>query len=89
MPAIRKSADLRNKYSEIAEFCHNYREPLFITKNGQGDLAVMGIEAYEEMNGRLELYKKILIGLSQIKNGETIPEEKMMKKIRQYAGLSS
>jgi hypothetical protein len=47
----------------------------------------MGIEAYEEMNGRLELYQKILIGLSQIKNGETIPEEKMLNKIRQYAGL--
>jgi prevent-host-death family protein len=87
MPAIRKSTDLRNNYSEISELCHNYREPLFITKNGQGDLAVMGIEAYEEMNGRLELYQKILIGLSQIKNGETIPEEKMMKKIKRYAGL--
>ena len=87
MPAIRKSADLRNNYSEISEFCHNYREPIFITKNGQGDLAVMGIEAFEEMNGRLELYQKILIGLSQIKNGETIPEEKMMSKIKQYADL--
>jgi len=87
MPAIRKSADLRNNYSEISEFCHNYREPIFITKNGQGDLAVMGIEAFEEMNGRLELYQKILIGLSQIKNGETVPEEKMMNKIKKYADL--
>jgi len=87
MPAIRKSADLRNNYSEISEFCHNYREPIFITKNGQGDLAVMGIESYEEMNGKIELYQKILIGLSQIKNGETIPEEVIMKKIKQYAAL--
>ncbi|GBU28502.1 hypothetical protein R84B8_02061 [Treponema sp. R8-4-B8] len=87
MPAIRKSADLRNNYSEISEFCHNYREPIYITKNGQGDLAVMGIEAYEEMNGRLELYQKILLGLSQIKNGETVPEEKIMKKIKKYASV--
>jgi len=87
MPVIRKSADLRNNYSEISEFCHNYREPVFITKNGQGDLAVMGIETYEEMNGRLELYQKILIGLNQIKNGETVPEEKIMKKIKKYAGI--
>jgi len=87
MPVIRESADLRNNYGEISKFCHNYREPIFITKNGQGDLAVMGIEAYEEMNGRLELYQKILLGLSQIKNGETVPEEKMMEKIKQYAGL--
>ena len=87
MPIIRKSADLRNKYSEISEFCHNYREPVFITKNGQGDLAIMGIETYEEINGRLELYQKILTGLTQIKNGETVPEEKMMERIKQYAGL--
>jgi len=87
MPAIRKSVDLQNNYSEISEFCHNYREPIFITKNGQSDLAIMGIEAFEEMNGRLELYQKILIGLSQIKNGETIPEEEMMKKIKNYADL--
>ena len=87
MPVIRKSADLRNKYSEISEFCHNNREPVFITKNGQGDLAVMDIQTYEEMNGRLELYQKIFIGLTQIKKGETISEEKMMKKIKKYAGI--
>ena len=87
MPVIRKSADLRNNYSEISEFCHNYREPIFITKNGHGDLAIMGIETYEEMNGRLELYQKILLGLSQIKNGETVPEEKIMNKIKKYACL--
>jgi PHD/YefM family antitoxin component YafN of YafNO toxin-antitoxin module len=82
MPAIRKSADLRDNYGEISTLCHNYREPVFITEDGKGDLAVMGIEAYEEMNGRLELYQKILLGLSQIKKGETIPEEEMMEYIR-------
>jgi len=87
MPAIRKSADLRNNYGEISEFCHHYREPVFITKNGQGDLAVMSIETYEEIMGRLELYKKLQIGINQIKNGETVSEEKMMKKIKQYAGI--
>ncbi|MCL2443928.1 MAG: type II toxin-antitoxin system prevent-host-death family antitoxin [Treponema sp.] len=84
MPVIRKSADLRNNYGEISDFCHNYREPIFITKNGQGDLAIMSIETYEEINGRLELYQKILTGLAQIKNGETVPEEIMMAKIKQY-----
>jgi PHD/YefM family antitoxin component YafN of YafNO toxin-antitoxin module len=82
MPAIRKSADLRNKYSEISEFCHNYREPIFITKNGQGDLAVMSIETYEELMGRLELYQALEVGLKQIENGETITEEEMLEHIR-------
>ena len=82
MPAIRKSADLRNNYSEISEFCHNYREPIFITKNGQGDLAVMSIETYEELMGRLELYEAIEVGINQIENGETITEEEMLEHIR-------
>ena len=82
MPAIRKSADLRNNYGEISKFCHNYREPIFITKNGKGDLAVMSIETYEELMGRLELYQAIEVGLNQIENGETIAEDEMLEHIR-------
>ena len=44
MPKIRSSADLRNNYNEISTFCHDYAEPVFITKNGKGDLAVFGDE---------------------------------------------
>ena len=86
MPAIRKSADLLNSFNEIREFCQNYREPIFLTNNGQGELAVMSIETYEELNGKLELYKVILKGLNQIRNGEIITEEEMIKKIKKYAG---
>lgn len=48
MPQIRPITDLRNT-TEISEFCHSNREPLFITKNGYGDLVVMSIETYEEL----------------------------------------
>ncbi|MCD7751553.1 MAG: type II toxin-antitoxin system prevent-host-death family antitoxin [Lachnospiraceae bacterium] len=48
MPQIRPITDLRNT-TEISELCHARREPVFITKNGYGDLVVMSIEAYEEM----------------------------------------
>ena len=54
MPKIRSSADLRNNYNEISRFCHEYAEPVFITKNGKGDLAVMSIEAYEQLVSRFE-----------------------------------
>jgi prevent-host-death family protein len=57
MPTIRPSADLRNKYNEISEFCHEYSEPVFITKNGTGDLAVMSIETYELLTGKQEFYR--------------------------------
>ena len=44
MPNIRSSADLRNNYNDISTYCHSYNEPVFITKNGKGDLAVMSME---------------------------------------------
>ena len=56
MPTIKSSADLRNGYNEISKFCHTYNEPVFITKNGKGDLAVMSIESYETLVGKFELY---------------------------------
>jgi PHD/YefM family antitoxin component YafN of YafNO toxin-antitoxin module len=81
MPVIRKSADLRNSYSEISSFCHKYREPIFITKNGQGDLAVMSIETYEELSGKWKLYSLLEEGLNDIKNGKTLTEEEMDKEM--------
>ena len=48
MPQIRPITDLRNT-NEISEICHARREPVFITKNGYGDLVVMSIETYEDM----------------------------------------
>jgi PHD/YefM family antitoxin component YafN of YafNO toxin-antitoxin module len=77
MPVIRNSADLINNFNEIREFCQNYREPIFLTNNGQGELAVMSIEAYEELVGRLELYHALQMGLDQINSGEVIEEEMM------------
>lgn len=77
MPVIRKSADLGNAYNEISEFCHKYREPVFITKNGAGDLAVMSIETYEEITGKSRLYNLLEDGLKDIKNGNIQSEKEM------------
>jgi PHD/YefM family antitoxin component YafN of YafNO toxin-antitoxin module len=86
MPVIKKSADLRNKYSEISAFCHKYREPIFITKNGEGDLAVMSIETYEALSGKNELYKLIQEGIDDIKNGKTLTEEEIVKNMEHALG---
>lgn len=67
MPSIRPSSDLRNNYNEISQFCHQNREPVYITKNGQGDLAVMSIETYERLVGRFELYKLLDEGIDAMK----------------------
>ena len=82
MPAIKSSADLRNNYNEISTFCHNYPEPVFITKNGKGDLAVMSIEAYEELTSRFELYSQIKEGMDDIATGNTRPFSEAMADIR-------
>ena len=57
MPRIQSSTDLRNNYNEISSFCRESREPVFITKNGQGDLVVMSTETFELLSGKLELYR--------------------------------
>ena len=83
MPTIRPSADLRNNYNEISDFCHEYSEPVFITKNGKGDLAVMSMETYELLSGKLELYSLIGKGLDQVKQGQIKPMKESLKTIRQ------
>ena len=72
MPTIRPSADLRNNYNEISELCHRYTEPVFITKNGRGDLVVMSIETYELLAGKLDLYRLLDEGLKADKAGNII-----------------
>ncbi len=70
MPEIRPSAALRNSYNEISKFCHQYGEPVYITKNGEGDLAVLSIEAYEKLVGKFELYKLLLEGENAVSAGK-------------------
>lgn len=82
MPTIRSSADLRNGYNEISSICHNYAEPVFITKNGKGDLAVMSIEAYEQLVGRFELYDKLQEGMSDVAHGNMRSFADAMTEIR-------
>ena len=81
MPDIRSSAELRNHYNEVSEFCHNCNEPVFITKNGKGDLAVMSIEAYEQLMGKYQLYSLIQDGLDDIKTGRVCNAEKVISEI--------
>ncbi len=82
MPVIKSSAELRNNYNSVSQQAHEYQEPIFITKNGKGDIAVMSIESYESMRGRLDLYEKIADGLDDIKTGNTRPFADTMKDLK-------
>lgn len=59
MPVIRPVSDLRNNFNLISEICHKEGEPVFITKNGQGDLVVMSMALFEKQQALLELYRRL------------------------------
>jgi PHD/YefM family antitoxin component YafN of YafNO toxin-antitoxin module len=82
MPTIRPSADLRNNYNEISAFCHEHSEPVFITKNGRGDLAVLSIDAYELLCGKYELYQMLEEGRIAIQAGKKRPLADVMDDIK-------
>ena len=82
MPTIRSSADLRNNYNEISNFCHEFDEPIFITKNGRGDLAVMSIDTYEKIVAKLELYSLLRDGMNDYEVGNMKPFDEAMSEIR-------
>jgi prevent-host-death family protein len=71
MPTIKPISDLRNNSSEISDFCRTSREPVFITKNGVGDMVVMSIEVYERQQAQLELYAKLTEAEAAIQMGDS------------------
>lgn len=59
MPQIRPVSDLRNHFAEISKVVHETSEPVFLTKNGYGDMVVMSYEAYEKLQFESEVYFKL------------------------------
>lgn len=82
MPNIRPSSDLRNSYTEISDYCHQNNEPVFITKNGKGDLAVMSIEDYEKLQAKAEIYQLLGVGLKDEREGRVFPACQALDDIR-------
>jgi prevent-host-death family protein len=69
MPIIRPISDLRNNFTTISEIVHSDKEPVFLTKNGIGDLVVMSLDYYDQQLDKLELYQKLNEARELIKNG--------------------
>ncbi len=87
MPQIRPITDLRNT-TEISALCHKQNEPIFVTKNGYGDLVVMSIETYERQIALVEVYKKLAEAENELMQGALLLDGKeVFKKLRaKYAG---
>ena len=69
MPNIRPISDLRNNANEISDFCRQTHEPVFITRNGNGDMVVISIEEYERQQALIDLYGKLAIAEQEIASG--------------------
>lgn len=71
MPIIRPISELRNNFHRISEYCHKNAEPVYLTKNGKGDLVVMSQALFEEYISLLELYQKMSVAEQQ--EAENVP----------------
>ena len=71
MPQIVPIKDLRNT-NEISERCHSRQEPIFVTKNGYGDLVVMSIETYEALLGNSAMDAAIAAAEREMEHGGTL-----------------
>ena len=70
MPVIRPISDLRNKANKISELAHKSDEPIFITRNGEGDMVVMSMAQYSKMQLKLDLFAKLAVAQGQRAKGD-------------------
>jgi PHD/YefM family antitoxin component YafN of YafNO toxin-antitoxin module len=86
MPQIIPIKELK-KTSEISEMCHEADGPIYITKNGYGDMVIMSMENYEAVMRQLAIYRDIEISEKQIENGQTKDARSALKEMRAKYGL--
>ena len=80
---IKPSTALRNEYNVISELCKERQEPVFLTKNGEGDLVVMCIEAYRFREEMLDLREKLLAAeANRLTGAKTYTVEEVSARLR-------
>ena len=90
MPVIKPISDLRNKSKEISDLARRSDEPIFITRNGEGDLVVMSMTHYSKLQLKLDLFSKLAVAQTQRADGDkgrdlTSVMKDIRKRIRESA----
>lgn len=86
MPRIIPIRELKNTTS-ISELCRSTNEPIFVTKNGYGEMVVMSIDTYEEQLRRLEFYRELAISEKQFEEGKVKDARTSLSDVREKYGL--
>ena len=86
MPQIIPIKDLKNT-SEISDMCHKSEEPIYITKNGYGDMVIMSMEIYESAMHRLSVYRDIELSEQQIESRQVKDAITALTEMRTKYGL--
>lgn len=86
MPQIIPIKDLKNT-AEISDMCHSTDEPIYITKNGYGDMVIMSMESFENTMGRIAMYKDIEVSEAQIASRKVKDARTALKQTRAKYGI--
>ena len=81
MPQIIPIKELK-KTAEISEMCHRADSPIYITKNGYGDMVIMSMALYENTMSKLAMYRELEISAEQIKVGQVKEAKAALKETR-------
>jgi prevent-host-death family protein len=90
MPLIKPISDLRNKAKKISDLAHKSGEPIFITRNGEGDMVVMSMARYTRLQLQIDLFSKLAVAQAQRAQGDkgrTLSQvmKDLRKRIRESA----
>lgn len=86
MPRIIPIRDLKDT-AAISQMCSESNEPVYITKNGYGDMVIMSMKAYEEKMYLLDVYAKLAKAEDEIHEGKTTDARESLKELRARHGL--
>ena len=86
MPQIIPIKDLKNT-SEISDMCHKSEEPIYVTKNGYGDMVIMSMETFEKSTFLNNLYDKLAVAETDLKAGRVSDVDDAISDIREKYGL--
>lgn len=86
MPRIIPIRDLKDT-AAISQMCSESKEPIYVTKNGYGDMVVMSMKAYEEKMWLLDVYAKLAEAEDEIREGKTVDAHTALRELRAKHGL--